>query len=282
MVFVVARVAPPLHLMRRTAPCLNPVWSRHLSCLPRWPSPACCSPAVVLATTRRPARPPPPASTPARTPSRWARCNSLSGTMAISEVTVRDSIKLGDRRDQRRGRRAGQEDRDRRRGRRLRARPVRREGREADQQRLCRSGVRRLDLVEPQGHAAGVREQRTRCSTTPCSTRAWSDSKNIFYTGATTNQQIIPALDYLKEKGVKSLYLVGSDYVFPQTANRDHQGLRGGQRHRDQGRGLHAAGLHRLLHHRQQGPRRRGRRGVQHAQRRLQRRVLPRVHQRRA
>ncbi|RDI52120.1 urea ABC transporter substrate-binding protein [Nocardia mexicana] len=47
------------------------------------------------------------------------------------------------------------------------------------------------------------------------------DSKNIFYTGATTNQQILPALDYLKQKGVKSLYLVGSDYVFPQTANRE-------------------------------------------------------------
>jgi urea transport system substrate-binding protein len=45
-------------------------------------------------------------------------------------------------------------------------------------------------------------------------------SKNIFYTGATTNQQIVPALDYLKQKGIKSLYLVGSDYVFPQTANR--------------------------------------------------------------
>ncbi|WP_036528724.1 urea ABC transporter substrate-binding protein [Nocardia sp. CNY236] len=47
------------------------------------------------------------------------------------------------------------------------------------------------------------------------------DSKNIFYTGATTNQQIIPALDYLKEQGATSLYLVGSDYVFPQTANRE-------------------------------------------------------------
>ncbi|MCW2802646.1 MAG: urea transport system substrate-binding protein [Propionibacteriaceae bacterium] len=46
-------------------------------------------------------------------------------------------------------------------------------------------------------------------------------SKNIFYTGATTNQQIIPALDYLKEKGVKSLFLVGSDYVFPRTANKE-------------------------------------------------------------
>ncbi|MDQ2709521.1 MAG: urea ABC transporter substrate-binding protein [Actinomycetota bacterium] len=46
-------------------------------------------------------------------------------------------------------------------------------------------------------------------------------SKNIFYTGATTNQQIVPGLDYFKEKGVKSLFLVGSDYVFPQTANKE-------------------------------------------------------------
>ncbi|GAB4003539.1 urea ABC transporter substrate-binding protein [Glycomyces albus] len=44
-------------------------------------------------------------------------------------------------------------------------------------------------------------------------------SENIFYTGATTNQQIIPALDFLAETGVESLYLVGSDYVFPRTAN---------------------------------------------------------------
>ncbi|EYT58780.1 ABC transporter substrate-binding protein [Dietzia sp. UCD-THP] len=45
-------------------------------------------------------------------------------------------------------------------------------------------------------------------------------SPNIFYTGATTNQQIVPGLEYLKEQGVESMYLVGSDYVFPQTANR--------------------------------------------------------------
>ncbi|KAA0117099.1 urea ABC transporter substrate-binding protein [Mycolicibacterium sp. P9-22] len=44
-------------------------------------------------------------------------------------------------------------------------------------------------------------------------------SPNIYYSGATTNQQIIPSLDYLKEQGVKSLYLVGSDYVFPRTSN---------------------------------------------------------------
>jgi urea transport system substrate-binding protein len=45
-------------------------------------------------------------------------------------------------------------------------------------------------------------------------------SPNIFYTGATTNQQIVPALDYLKEQGLTEVYLVGSDYVFPRTANK--------------------------------------------------------------
>ncbi len=46
-------------------------------------------------------------------------------------------------------------------------------------------------------------------------------SPNIFYTGATTNQQIIPALDYLKEKSLTKIFLVGSDYVFPRTANKE-------------------------------------------------------------
>jgi urea transport system substrate-binding protein len=45
-------------------------------------------------------------------------------------------------------------------------------------------------------------------------------SPNIFYTGATTNQQIVPALDYLKSQGLTKVFLVGSDYVFPRTANK--------------------------------------------------------------
>jgi urea transport system substrate-binding protein len=45
-------------------------------------------------------------------------------------------------------------------------------------------------------------------------------SPYIFYTGATTNQQIVPALDYLASQGKKRLFLVGSDYVFPRTANK--------------------------------------------------------------
>src|SRR5258705_11000774 len=44
-------------------------------------------------------------------------------------------------------------------------------------------------------------------------------SPNIFYTGATTNQQIIPAVDYLLSLGKKKIFLLGSDYVFPRTSN---------------------------------------------------------------
>lgn len=46
-------------------------------------------------------------------------------------------------------------------------------------------------------------------------------SPYIFYTGATTNQQIIPALDYLKSQSMTKLFLLGSDYVFPRTANKE-------------------------------------------------------------
>ena len=47
-------------------------------------------------------------------------------------------------------------------------------------------------------------------------------SPYIFYTGATTNQQIIPGLEFLqKDLKVKTLFLVGSDYVFPRTANKE-------------------------------------------------------------
>jgi urea transport system substrate-binding protein len=48
-------------------------------------------------------------------------------------------------------------------------------------------------------------------------------SKNVFYTGATPNQQLIPAAEYLMSKeggGYKKFYLLGTDYVFPRTANK--------------------------------------------------------------
>jgi urea transport system substrate-binding protein len=46
-------------------------------------------------------------------------------------------------------------------------------------------------------------------------------SPYIFYSGATTNQQIIPGMEYLKAQGKTKIFLVGSDYVFPRTANKE-------------------------------------------------------------
>ncbi|SFS39711.1 urea ABC transporter substrate-binding protein [Paenibacillus sp. 453mf] len=45
-------------------------------------------------------------------------------------------------------------------------------------------------------------------------------SPNIFYTGATTNQQIVPSVSWLLENRGKKFFLLGSDYVFPKTANK--------------------------------------------------------------
>ncbi|MFT6022980.1 MAG: urea transport system substrate-binding protein [Ascidiaceihabitans sp.] len=45
-------------------------------------------------------------------------------------------------------------------------------------------------------------------------------SKNVFYTGAAPNQQAIPAVDYfLDELGVEKFALLGTDYVYPRTTN---------------------------------------------------------------
>ncbi len=46
-------------------------------------------------------------------------------------------------------------------------------------------------------------------------------SKNVFYTGAAPNQQAIPAVDYLmNEVNVKRWVLAGTDYVYPRTTNK--------------------------------------------------------------
>jgi urea transport system substrate-binding protein len=44
-------------------------------------------------------------------------------------------------------------------------------------------------------------------------------SPNIMYSGAQPNQQALPALTWAEEKGYKSYFLLGSDYVYPRTAN---------------------------------------------------------------
>lgn len=46
-------------------------------------------------------------------------------------------------------------------------------------------------------------------------------SKNVIYTGQEATQQILAGLDWIaKEKGAKTFYLVGSDYIWPRTSNK--------------------------------------------------------------
>ena len=48
-------------------------------------------------------------------------------------------------------------------------------------------------------------------------------SPNVFYTGAAPNQQAIPAVEYLMSKdggGAKRFFLLGTDYVYPRTTNK--------------------------------------------------------------
>ncbi|KHO21787.1 urea ABC transporter substrate-binding protein [Mycolicibacterium setense] len=145
--------------------------------------------------------------------------NSLSGTMAISEVTVRDAIKLAVEQINADGGVLGKQ-----------IELIGEDG--ASEPTVFAEKAEKLISSDCVAAVFGgwtsssrkamlpVFESANALLYYPVQYEGLESSKNIFYTGATTNQQIVPALDYLKEKGVKSLYLVGSDYVFPQTANR--------------------------------------------------------------
>lgn len=145
--------------------------------------------------------------------------NSLSGTMAISEVTVRDAIKLAVEEINGKGGVLGKQ-----------IELIGEDG--ASEPTVFAEKAEKLISSDCVAAVFGgwtsssrkamlpVFESANALLYYPVQYEGLESSKNIFYTGATTNQQIVPALDYLKEKGVKSLYLVGSDYVFPQTANR--------------------------------------------------------------
>ncbi|WP_104531013.1 urea ABC transporter substrate-binding protein [Streptomyces specialis] len=145
--------------------------------------------------------------------------NSLSGTMAISEVTVRDALLLAIDEINAAGGVLGKQ-----------IEPISEDG-ASDWPTFAEKSEK---LIQ-QDHVAAVFgcwtsasrkavlpvfEQNGSLLFYPVQYEGLEQSPNIFYTGATTNQQIIPALDYLREEGVESLYLVGSDYVFPRTANR--------------------------------------------------------------
>jgi urea transport system substrate-binding protein len=145
--------------------------------------------------------------------------HSLSGTMAISEKTVRDSVALAVEQINADGGVMGKQ-----------IEPVVEDG--ASDPAVFAEKAQKLITSDCVAAIFGgwtsssrkamlpVVEDNDALLYYPVQYEGLESSENIFYTGATTNQQIVPGLEYLKEQGAESMYLVGSDYVFPQTANR--------------------------------------------------------------
>ena len=145
--------------------------------------------------------------------------NSLSGTMAISEQTVRDSLDLAAEEINAAGGVLGKQ-----------LKIVAEDG--ASEPTVFAEKAEKLISSDCVAAVFGgwtsssrkamlpVFESKNSLLFYPVQYEGLEASKNIFYTGATTNQQIIPGMDYLKEQGKKKVFLVGSDYVFPRTANK--------------------------------------------------------------
>ncbi|MFY1649690.1 urea ABC transporter substrate-binding protein [Solwaraspora sp. WMMB762] len=145
--------------------------------------------------------------------------HSLSGTMAISEVTVRDAELLAIEEINAAGGVLGKQ-----------IEPVVEDG--ASDWPTFAEKAQKLISQDKVATVFGGWTSASRKAMLPVFERnkalLWypvqyeglESSEYIFYTGATTNQQIVPALDYLAEQGHQTIFLVGSDYVFPRTANK--------------------------------------------------------------
>ncbi len=145
--------------------------------------------------------------------------NSLSGTMAISEQTVRDALDLAAAEINAAGGVLGKQ-----------LEVVAEDG--ASEPTVFAEKAEKLVASDCVAAVFGgwtsssrkamlpVFESRDALLFYPVQYEGLESSPNIFYTGATTNQQIVPGMDYLKAEGRTKVFLVGSDYVFPQTANK--------------------------------------------------------------
>ncbi|KFG01224.1 urea ABC transporter substrate-binding protein [Streptomyces europaeiscabiei] len=145
--------------------------------------------------------------------------NSLSGTMAISEVTVHNALLLAVKEINAAGGVLGKK-----------LKPISQDG--ASDWPTFAEKAEALITDDKVVATFGCWTSASRKAVKPVFERYKSllfypvqyegleQSPYIFYIGATTNQQIVPALDYLKKQGLTRLYLVGSDYVFPRTANK--------------------------------------------------------------
>lgn len=145
--------------------------------------------------------------------------HSLSGTMAISEVTVKNSELMAIKEINAKGGVLGKQ-----------IEPVIEDG--ASDWPTFAEKARKLISEDKVATVFGgwtsasrkamlpVFEELNGLLWYPVQYEGLESSPNIFYTGATTNQQIVPSVDFLLEKGKKKVFLLGSDYVFPRTANK--------------------------------------------------------------
>jgi urea transport system substrate-binding protein len=145
--------------------------------------------------------------------------HSLTGTMSISEVTVRDSELLAIEEINAAGGVLGKK-----------IKPIVEDG-ASDWPTFAEKAKKLLQKDKVAAVFGGwtsssrkamlpVFEQNKGLLFYPVQYEGLESSPYIFYTGATTNQQIIPSVTYLLQNNKKKFYLLGSDYVFPRTANK--------------------------------------------------------------
>lgn len=145
--------------------------------------------------------------------------HSLSGTMAISETSVRDAEKLAIQEINDQGSVLGKN-----------IEIVEEDG--ASDPQIFSEKAKKLLMNDKVATIFGCWTSASRKAVKPVvegsngllwyptQYEGMEQSKNIMYMGAAPNQQIVPAIEYLLKNGKKKMFLVGSDYVFPQTANR--------------------------------------------------------------
>jgi urea transport system substrate-binding protein len=145
--------------------------------------------------------------------------HSLSGTMAISEVSVKDAELLAIEEINKKGGVLGKK-----------LVPVIEDG-ASDWPTFAEKAKKLLQKDKVATVFGGwtsssrkamlpVFEQNNGLLWYPVQYEGLESSPNIFYTGATTNQQIVPSVTYLLKNKGKKFFLLGSDYVFPRTANK--------------------------------------------------------------
>jgi urea transport system substrate-binding protein len=181
---------------------------------------AACSSAPTAAPTSAAAKPTTaPAAASGGSGIKLGVLNSLSGTMAISEVAVKNATLMAIEEVNAAGGVLGQQ-----------LVPVTQDGASdwptfAEKAKLLLQNEKVAAIFGCWTSASRkavlpVVEQLNGLLYYPVQYEGLEASKNIFYIAAPPNQQIIPAVTYLLQKGMKNIYLLGSDYVFPRTANK--------------------------------------------------------------